>query len=92
MNEAVVIKNRLRISGGNKPLVRPFRRQELCKFVGCILLAVTYKNKILKIWIEIPKTLGKKLPSKLQSDVRGNTTLNKVYCNLCRPYYCYTCH
>ena len=45
MNLMVGENNCLDISGGKKLLVFTFRRQELCKFIGCILLAVTYGDK-----------------------------------------------
>ena len=92
MNEAVGTKNCLILYGGKKWQVCPFRRQELWKYIGCILLAVTYGKKGHNIWSEKPKTFGKNLQTKLHKDVRGNTDLNKVCCDLCCPYYCYTCH
>ena len=54
MNEAVCMKNRFKSNGGGKRLVRPFKRKELWKCIGCILLAVTYGNKGHKLWSEVP--------------------------------------
>ena len=34
INEAVGMKNRVAVDGGGKRLVRPFKRQEFCKFIG----------------------------------------------------------
>ena len=49
MNEVVDEKNLLDNYGRNKWLVRPFRRQEFWKFIGCILSAVTYGKKRHKL-------------------------------------------
>ena len=57
MNEVIGTKNCLIMSGVNKWLVSPFRRHELWKYIVCILSAVTYGKKGLKISIEIPKRL-----------------------------------
>ena len=56
-NEVVGMKNRITMAGGNKRLVRPFRRQDLQKYIGYVLLAVTYGRKGHKLWNEIPKLL-----------------------------------
>ena len=45
MNEAVGMKNRLTMGGGGKQIVFPFRRQEFCKCIVCVLLAVTHGNE-----------------------------------------------
>ena len=34
INEAVGMKNRVAVDGGGKRLVRPFKRQDFCKFIG----------------------------------------------------------
>ena len=86
------MKNRLTMSGGNKWLVHPFRRQEFWKYIGCIKSIVTYGKKWYKLWSEMPKTFGKNPPTKLQRDVYGNTYLNQVCCDLYRPFDCYACH
>ena len=86
------MKNRLTLYGGDKRLVSPFMSQEFWKCIGCILSAVTYGNKRHNIWSGIPKTFGKKPPTKLQRDVCGNTDLNKVCWNLYRTFYCYDFH
>ena len=59
------MKNSLMMSEVKKWLVRPFRRQEFLKFIGCILLAVTYGNKVQKLWSEVPNNFGKKPLNKL---------------------------
>ena len=59
MNEAVGMKNCVAINGGWKRLVCTFKSQELCKCIGCIILAVTYGKKGHKLWSEIPKSFGK---------------------------------
>ena len=78
MNEAVCMKNRFTSNGGGKRLVRPFKRQELWKCIGCILSAVTYGKKLHKLWSDIPKYFGEMNNLKLQIDVCGNTNLFKV--------------
>ena len=57
MNEVVGMKNHLTMDGGKKRLFCPFRRQDFWKCIGCIISAVTYRNKRHTIRIEIPKTL-----------------------------------
>ena len=42
MNQVVCEKNRLDTSVGSKFPVRPFTRNNLWKFIRCILLAVTF--------------------------------------------------
>ena len=42
MNEAVGMKNCFTMNGGGKKLVRPFKRQDFWKCIGCILSEVTY--------------------------------------------------
>ena len=92
MNEAVGMKIGLMMSSGNKWLVRPFRRQDFWKFIGCVLLVVTYGKKGEKLWSEIPNTSVNKAPTKLQRDVCDTTNLNKVCCDIYRPYYFHSCH
>ena len=65
MNEAVGLKNRLRITRGGKRLFRPFRRQQLWKCMGCFILAVTYGRKGHNLGSEIPKYFGRTAPTKL---------------------------
>ena len=65
MNEAVGMKNCLMTDGGGKRIVRPFRRQELWKFIGCVLSAVNYGKKRHKLWSEITKYFGRMAPNKL---------------------------
>ena len=48
--EAVGMNNRVTMNGGVKLLGRPFKTQEFCKFIGCIILAVTYGKKDHKLW------------------------------------------
>ena len=55
INEAVEMKNCVTMDGGGKRLVRPFKNKEFWKCIGCILLEVTYGNKVHKIFNEIPK-------------------------------------
>ena len=55
MNEAVCMKNRITLDGGGERQVQKFKRQEFCKCIGCILLAVTYGKKGRKLWSEVPK-------------------------------------
>ena len=92
INKEVGMKNRPMMSAGRKRLVRPFRRQQLRKCIGCILSEVTYGNKGQNIWSEIPNTFGKKPPAKLQRDVRGTINLNELCCDIYLPYYCYDFH
>ena len=73
-------------------LVLPFIRQEFWKCIGCIILAVAYGKKGHTILSEISQTLGNTPPTKLQRDVRGNTDIHKVCCDLYHPYYCYYFH
>ena len=75
INEAVGMKNRFTLDGGRKSIVLPFRRQEFCIFIGCVLSAVTYGKKVHNIWSEMPKYFNRASRTKLQRDVRGNTDL-----------------
>ena len=50
MNLAVGENNCLDVYGGKIRLVHPFRRQEIWKFIGCIISAVTYGKKGHNIW------------------------------------------
>ena len=59
--------------GGDKRLVRPFRRQEFWKFIVCIILSVTYGKKGQKLWGETTISVGKKSRTKLHRYVYGNT-------------------
>ena len=45
MNEAVGMNNRFTMDEGGKQTVLPFRRQEFCKFVGCVLWTITYGKR-----------------------------------------------
>ena len=90
--EAVGMKNHLVMSGGGKLIVRPFRRQEFCKCIGCVLLEVNYGKKGHNIWSEIPESFGNKASTKLRRDVRGNTDLYKVCCDLYQTFYIYAFH
>ena len=49
MNEAVDMKNFFTMDGGGKRVVRPFNRKEFCKFISCILSAVTCVKKEQKL-------------------------------------------
>ena len=49
MNEAVFMKNRVSLNGGGKRQVQKFKSQEFWKCTGCILSAVTYGKKGLKL-------------------------------------------
>ena len=51
IDEAVGIKNRYTMDGGGKRLFCHFKRQEFCKFVGCIISEVINGNKVHKLWI-----------------------------------------
>ena len=64
MNEADGENNDLDKYGEKKLLICPFRRQDLRKFIECILLEVIYKNKEHKIWEETPISFGKKEETK----------------------------
>ena len=92
MNEAVGMKNRFKMGGGGKGVVRHFRSQEFWKYIGCIISEVTYRKKGHKRWSEIRKYFGKKAPTKLQRGVCGNTDLYKVCCDIYRHFYIYACH
>ena len=92
MNEAVGMKNHVTVDGGGGRLVRPFKRQELWKCIGCVLSAVTYGNKGHKLWGKIPKASCRMAPPKIQRYVCVNTDLYKVFCAHCRHFYMYVCH
>ena len=92
INQLVGINNRLTMDRWVKRIVLPFKRQEFCKLIGCILSAVTYGKKGHKIWIEIPKSSCRISPTKLQIDVRGNTDLFQVCCAHYRHFYIYAFH
>ena len=92
MNKVVGMKNCFTIDRGGKRLVRPLKRQELWRFIGCILSSVTYGKKGNKLWSEIPKYFGNKAPTKLQRDVSGKTDLYKVCCDHYCPFYIYAFH
>ena len=86
------MKNRLTMSGGKKIPVHTLIRQELCKFVGWILLAFIYGKNEHNIFSEIPKTVGNNPPTKSQRDIHGDTYLNNFWCDIHRPFYCYYYH
>ena len=92
MSEAVVIKNHYTINGGGRWLVRPFKRQEFWKCIGCILSVGTYGKKGHKLWSKIPKYSGNMAPTKLRRDVCGNTNLYKAYWAQFCHFYIYACH
>ena len=71
------MKNSLMVAGGGGWIVCPFVNQEFWKCIGCVILAVTYGDKVHDIWSEIPKPFGNKLPNKQRRDVHGNTGLYK---------------
>ena len=50
MNEAVGMKNFLTMGWGGKLIVCPVIRQDLWKFIGCVLSAFTYGKKGHKLW------------------------------------------
>ena len=50
INEAVGMNNRVTMNEGVKRLVSPFKTQELCKLIGCIILSVNYGKKGHKLW------------------------------------------
>ena len=45
INEAVGMKNHLKMGGGGKWIVCPFRRKEFWKYIGCVISAVTNGKK-----------------------------------------------
>ena len=92
MNEAVGDKNRLDKSVGKKQLVHPFRRKELWKCIGCIILTFTYGNKGQNMWRETPIYFGKKAQTKLHRDFFRNTYLHQVCCDIYHPHYYYDFH
>ena len=57
INEVVVMKNRVTVGEGGERIVRPFRRQEFWKFIGCLLSEVTYGKKEHKLWNKLPKIM-----------------------------------
>ena len=75
MNKSFGMKNCLDISGRKKQLCCTFISQCLWKYVGCVLLAVTYGKKGKNIWRKTKKYFGKKERTKLHRYVRGNTYL-----------------
>ena len=88
INEAVGEKSLLDKFGGKKLFVCPFRRQEFCKFIECILLEFTYGNKLHKLWGGNPIYFGKKEQTKLHRDICRNTYLHRVRCDIYCPRYC----
>ena len=92
MDEAVGMKNRVMVGGGGKQIVFPFKRQELWKFIDCLISEFTYGNKGKKLWSELPKNAGKMAPNKLKRDVCGDTDLYKVCCDLYSTFCIYACH
>ena len=92
MNDAVGMKNCLTMGGGGKRMVRPFRRKQFYKCIGCVLLEFTYEKKVHKHWSEITKYFGNKELTKLRRDVFGNTNLYKVCCDIYSTFYIYACH
>ena len=92
MNKAVREKNRLDKFGWKKQLVRPFRRQELWKCIGCILSEVTFGKKGHKLWGETQIFIGKKAQTKLHRDICLKTYLQRVRCVIYHPHYCYDFH
>ena len=78
MNEAVCMKNRFTSNGGGKRPVKPFKMQELWKYIGCILSAVTYGKNGRKLWSEVTKCFGKYENPKLRRNVRETTNSYKV--------------
>ena len=91
-NEAVGTNNCLTMTGGKRRLVRTFRRKELWKCIGCVILEFIYWKKGHKIWSEIPICFGIKAPTKLQKDVCRNTNLYKVCCYIYHTFYIYACN
>ena len=86
MNKVVTMKNRVTVNGGWKRQVKNFTRQEFWKYIGCILLAVTYGKKGRNLWSEVSKGAGKHENQTLRRDVRGTTDLQKVCCALIRHF------
>ena len=78
--------------GGGKRLIYPFRRQELWQFIAFVLLAVTYGNKVHKLWSEIPKYFCRTASTKLLIDVLVNANLYELCCDHYNPFYVYACH
>ena len=74
----VGMKNHFTMDGGGKRLVVTFKRQEFWKFIGFIILEVSYGKKGHKFWIEIPKASCRMAPTKLRRDVCGKNNLHKV--------------
>ena len=92
MNEAVCMKNFFTSNGGGKRPVKLLKKQDLWKYIGCILLEVTYGKKGHKLWSEVSKGFGKYENLTLRRDVRGTTDLYKVCCAHYRQLYIYACH
>ena len=92
MNEAVAIKNHYTMNGGGKRLVRPFKKEEFWKCIGCIVSEFTFGNKGHMIWSDILKPSCRMAPPKLQRYVRENTNLYKVCCAQYCHFYIYACH
>ena len=86
INEAVGENNFLDKSGGEKRSVHNFRRQELCKFTGCILSEVTYGKKGHKRWGLTQIYFGKNPPTKLHRDIFVITYLYKLCCDIYFPH------
>ena len=72
------MKNCLKLGGGEKQVVLPFRWQELWKCIVRVLSVVTYWKKGHKLWSEPPKYYDNMASTKLQRYFCGNTDLYKV--------------
>ena len=71
--EEIGERNWYQKAAGNRRLVRKFSSNEFWKFIGLIILAVTYRNKGYKPWgIITLKYLGK-VESQIYIYVRGKT-------------------
>ena len=92
MNEVVDEHNRLDKCGGKRWLVWHFSNKEFWKYIGCIVLAVTYGKKGHIIWGETHTSDANKAWSPIDINVLGTTGLLKVCCDLYRYHYSSLCH
>ena len=92
MNEAVDMKNSFTMDGVGKQLVHPFKRQELWKCIGFVLPEFNYGKKGRKLWSEVPKASCRMASTKLRRNIRGNTDLYKVCCDIYWNFYIYAWH
>ena len=96
MNQAVGEKNYLDKLVGGKCPVHHCTMSKFWKFIGCILLSVTFGVKEHHIWRKIDACVSKKiwdtLWTPLHRDFHGKTDILNVRCYLYHPRWFYAFH